>query len=279
MIRWHGRETLGIHEPLVSRKVWKRCQDVMEGRGSSNAGYGQMPFAFHRLIRCACGETMTGELKKGKYVYYHCTGRKRDVCGRPYVSEPAITNAFAALLSRLIVPELELGWIRDGLREADRDRHARREARERAIHAEVRTLKDRLERLYLDKLSGEISAEFHRETRDKWEARVTELQLELAALDRAEGPAVDDAMRVLELAATAADRFKRASADQKRELVSYMCSNCVWEDGKLFVELHEIFDLMEKVLEAEISSAEGVVENDPLNARSVDWWRLGDSNP
>ena len=32
LVRWGGKETTGIHEPLVSREVWEQCQAVMSGR-------------------------------------------------------------------------------------------------------------------------------------------------------------------------------------------------------------------------------------------------------
>jgi hypothetical protein len=110
----HGVDSPGVHEPLVSGEVWHRVQDIRTGRGSSNKGYGSKEFTYRGLVRCACGEAMTAEVKKGHYTYYHCTGRKRGVCGRPFLSEDAITEAFARLLENITVPEEFLPWIREG---------------------------------------------------------------------------------------------------------------------------------------------------------------------
>ena len=76
---------------------------------------------------------MTGELKKGRYVYCHCTGERNGKCTRPYVSKSMIDDAFTSLLARLIVPNEMLGWIEAGLRESDKDRHTKRESRGRSI--------------------------------------------------------------------------------------------------------------------------------------------------
>ncbi len=35
-----------------------------------------------------------------------------------------------------------------------------------------------------------------------------------------------------------------ADSDQKRELVNFVCSNSVWEDGKITIDLEKAFDLM-----------------------------------
>lgn len=231
IIRWNGHETLGVHEPLVTKEVWERVQAIREGRGQRNTGYGSMPFTYRGMIRCQCGKVMTGELKKGKYVYYHCTGEKRAECGRHYVSEGKLTEAFTELLKRLTVPTEVLSWMQEGLREADKDRHAQRRIREQAILLEVSNLRKRLEQLYIDKIEGEVTPAFYRETKQSWESRITELQLELAAIDRAEPVSVDEAMRILELASTAHLRFKNADSEQKRELLQFMLSNSAWEDG------------------------------------------------
>ncbi|MEQ1933072.1 MAG: recombinase family protein [Fimbriimonadaceae bacterium] len=273
VIRWNGQESLGIHEPLVSKQTWDQVQAVRTGRGQRNVGFGALQLTYQGLVRCKCGKIMTGEVKKGKYVYYHCTGLGREVCGRPYVSESQITAAFVELLGRLSVPEDMVNWIRDGLQEADSDRHAQRANREQRITCELKTLRSRLETLYLDKLEGEITADFYRETRDKWQGRITDLELEIAALDRAEPTSVDQAMTILELASTAHIRFKNADSEQKRKLLQFMLSNSTWTDGKLVVELHEFFDLMLNLVESATPNRNESVENGLAKVKSVDWWR------
>lgn len=273
IIRWSGRETVGIHEPLVSKELWDTVQDIRAGRRNCKTGFGTLRFAYRGLITCKCGDLLTGEVKKGKYVYYHCTGRKREVCGRPYIAETKIDEAFCDLLKRLTVPPEMLPWIQAGLREADADRQGVRAKREKEIQTECATLGARLEKLYIDKVEGEISAEFYRETRSKWEARITDLNLELEALDRAEPVSVDEAMRVFELASAAHLRFKNADSDQKRELIKLMCSNSSWVDGKLEVELHEFFDLMLNLVKSAFQNENETVENGLTNVKSGDWWR------
>ena len=279
IVRWNGREAMGIHEPLVSKELWDRVQDIRTGRGCRKTGYGALAFTYRGMLRCKCGMVMTGEIKKGKYVYYHCTGERRKLCNRPYVPESKITEAFAELLAQMTVPEEMMGWIRDGMREADADRQNRRSQREQMVKAEMQTLRARLERLYLDKVDGEITPEFFRETRARWDSRITDLQLELAAMDRAEPPAVDETMRILELASTAHIRFKMADSEQKRELLKFVLSNSSWVDGKLEVELHEFFDLMLNLVNSGSQNKNETVENGLANVKSVDWWRLGGSNP
>ena len=272
LIQWQGRESVGIHEPLVSMETWKRVQDIREGRHTT-AGFGSRQFTYRGLIRCCCGDLLTGEIKKGKYVYYHCTGRRREICGRPYIPESKITEAYCQLLKKLTIPKFALPWISMGLAQADNDRQARRRVRETELKRSIQDIERRLEQLYLDKVSGEITAEFHRATRTKWEAEANEKKIELAAFDRTEATSVDQTMRLFELASSAHSRFKNADSNQKRELTGFMCSNSSWKNGKLEVELHEFFDLMLNSVISEIPEEEGGTEKQLAFAKTVDWWR------
>jgi site-specific DNA recombinase len=72
---WNGKLIQGKHEPLVPIELWERIQGVFDGRFAKKAKRGKHDFAFSGLIACrACGCAVVGEIKKERYVYYHCTG-------------------------------------------------------------------------------------------------------------------------------------------------------------------------------------------------------------
>src|ERR1019366_8440935 len=78
-------------------------------------------FAFSGLIGCGhCGCSLVGELKKGKYVYYHCTGNKGK-CPEPYVREEILETEFTAALKRLKFDADVLGWVKQALRQSHAD--------------------------------------------------------------------------------------------------------------------------------------------------------------
>src|SRR5207244_13316693 len=56
-------------------------------------------FPYTTLFRSRCGCTMTAEKKKGKYVYYRCTGF-RGRCGNTYIREEQLSS----LLGTVITP-------------------------------------------------------------------------------------------------------------------------------------------------------------------------------
>ncbi|MEC3861874.1 recombinase family protein [Mesobacterium sp. TK19101] len=72
---WNGKLYQGKHDALVPVELWERVQGVMDGRNASKHRRMTHDFAFSGLIACArCGCSVVGEIKKQKYIYYHCTG-------------------------------------------------------------------------------------------------------------------------------------------------------------------------------------------------------------
>jgi site-specific DNA recombinase len=64
-----------------------------------------------------------GELKKGKYVYYHCTGN-RGKCPEPYTRQEILASEFANILRGLVIPQPVLEWLGDAVVASDRTEQA-----------------------------------------------------------------------------------------------------------------------------------------------------------
>ena len=62
---WNGCVYPGKHQPLVTRDLWERVQDVLDGRHAKKHRRVKHDFAFSGLIACAqCGCAVVGEIKK-----------------------------------------------------------------------------------------------------------------------------------------------------------------------------------------------------------------------
>jgi site-specific DNA recombinase len=131
---WNGKLIQGKHEALVPVDLWEHVQGVLDGRFAKKAKRGRHGFAFSGLIACErCGCAVVGEIKKERYVYYHCTGYADKCQGNPatcrckHVREDALEAQFTELLGRLRfddeVPELGArGASRQPCRRATRAR-------------------------------------------------------------------------------------------------------------------------------------------------------------
>src|SRR5215813_13665281 len=133
---WNGKLIQGRHQPLVSVELWDRVQGILDGRNATKAKRGKHDFAFSGLIACVkCGCSVVGEIKKQRYVYYHCTGYADKCqgnpasCRREYVREEALEAHFTELLGRLRFDDEVLEWVREALHTSHADeQHVHEEA-------------------------------------------------------------------------------------------------------------------------------------------------------
>src|ERR1051326_9314764 len=123
---WDGTTYAGTHEPLVTRECWQRVQQLLNARAENRTRKVKHDFAYTGLVHCGhCGCLLVGELKKGKYVYYHCTGN-RGKCMEPYTRQEVLTREFGNVLQELVIPQAILEWLGDAVLTSDQTEQAAR---------------------------------------------------------------------------------------------------------------------------------------------------------
>ena len=103
LMRYKGEIFEGTHEPLISKKLFDLCQEVMAKRGKVRPDR-KHNFAFLGLMKCAsCGCSITAQYAKGNggiYIYYRCT-KKRGVCQEKYLDERNLIAQIKTFLQKV----------------------------------------------------------------------------------------------------------------------------------------------------------------------------------
>jgi hypothetical protein len=166
---WDGNTYQGTHEPLVTREGWQRVQDLLDARAENKTRKVKHDFAFTGLVHCGhCGCLLVGELKKEKYVYYHCTGN-RGKCAEPYTREEVLTSEFANILKDLVIPQPLLEWVGTAVIASDQTEQAARAQAVKKLQARYEQIRARIETMYVDKLEGRITQEFFDKQSGPWQ--------------------------------------------------------------------------------------------------------------
>src|SRR5580693_1425913 len=196
---WNGKLIQGKHEPLVPIELWERVQGVLDGRFGKKAKRGKHDFAFSGLIAChACGCAVVGEIKKERYVYYHCTGyadkcqENPASCRRKYVREEALEAQFTELLGRLRFDDEVLGWARDALHASHADERREHEEAIKRLEAEATRLNDRIHAMYVDKLDGLVDTAFFEKMSNQWREDQNRCQREIDRHQEADKSYMDE---------------------------------------------------------------------------------------
>jgi site-specific DNA recombinase len=274
-IQWKGRTYPGKHEPLVSRDLWERVQYVLDGRHARNRRRVKHDFAFSGLIACGhCGCSIVGEIKKARYVYYHCTGYKRR-CDEPYVREEILERQFSELLGRLTFDDEVLAWVRDALRASHADEKREHEAAIGRLRKEYDRLQARVHVMYVDKLDGKLDGAFFERMSAEWRAEQDRCLREIERHQAADQSYLEEGVRVLELAQNAQRLFEKHEPREKRRLLNFVVSNATWKGAKLAAKLRQPFDFL---AETTTLAAKARGEKKSISPKSEIWLPGPDSN-
>ena len=267
-VDWDGHIYPGVHDPLVSRDLWEQVQAVLDGRHATRHRRAKRNFAFSRLITCGhCGCAVVGEIKKRRYVYYHCTGYKGK-CPEPYVREEVLEQQFSELLGRLTFDAEVLDWVREALIQSHEDeQRAHGDAIER-LQAEYARLQKRLDTMYVDKLDGRIDDARYERMAANWQTEQDQCLRCIEQHQTANRSYLDEGVKLLELAGNARNLFEKQEAREKRRLLDFLVSNCSWRDGQLTAEFRQPFALLADTALA-AASAKAAKRSEP--AKSEIW--------
>ncbi|MFH1773161.1 MAG: recombinase family protein, partial [Patescibacteria group bacterium] len=136
LMKYGGEIHEGQHEPLISKKLFDTCQEVMSKRGKFHH-VRKNDFAFLGLLKCSsCGCSITAEKQKG-HNYYRCTKKKGLCQEKHYLREEALTKQITSYLQKVSLSSQDTEKVLAAL-DSEQDK-----AREDA-QAEVGILKERL---------------------------------------------------------------------------------------------------------------------------------------
>jgi site-specific DNA recombinase len=241
---WDGGVYQGTHEPLVTRHCWERVQELLDARAESKTRKVKHDFAYKGLVRCGhCGCLLVGEIKKGRYVYYHCTGN-RGKCPEAYTRQEVLTGAFASILQELVIPRAVLEWLGDAVLESDRTEQAAREQTIKRLQGRHDQIQARIDTMYLDKLDGRITQDFFDKHAAEWRSEQEALLAKIQDIRRAAPAPVDEAIDILRLTSRASELFLQQPADEQRRLLQVVIEKAAWQDGGLRTTLLEPFEIL-----------------------------------
>jgi DNA invertase Pin-like site-specific DNA recombinase len=241
---WKGKTYRGSYEPLISRDLWGRVQAVLDRRHEGRHRKVKHDFAFSGLIACGhCGCALVGEVKKGRYVYYHCTGY-RQKCPEPYTREEVLSGRFAEVLKGLSFDDEILGWVREALRQSHEDERRFHEEAVDRLRAESDRLQARLEAMYVDKLDGRIDQASYDRRAGEWRSEQDRLLRGIDEHQAANRSYLDEGVQLLELAGRAYELFRQQEPREQRRLLDFLLSNCTWKDNQLAVTFRQPFDMI-----------------------------------
>jgi site-specific DNA recombinase len=192
-------------------------------------------FALSGMITCGqCGSALVAEIKKGRYVYYHCS------CAKRYVREEILEAEFVKAVRQLSFNAEFLSEVKSAFKQFYAKETEQREQTIARLSAEQTKLERRIETMYEDKLDGTIDESFYRRKTDECRAEQARLTAEIERLQQTRPP--HELGNIRELADCAAELFEKQPAREKRKLLQHLVEQCKWTAGALTFRWRRPFD-------------------------------------
>ena len=238
---WNGSLFRGKYFALVSRTLFEAAQKAMGNRQKGKRH--KRTFAFSGLIVCGkCGCLVTAEIKKGRYVYYHCN-KSKTACDEIYYREEDLDPQFDAIVKGITIDPSIRDWLVQALKESHQEETAFNQETISRLHGELRKVKSRLDQVYLDKLDMKVSEGFWMEKSREWQAEQDRILDQIRAHQGADRRYYDDGLKLLELASRAYELYSKQPAEQKNKFLKILLSNCILERATLRPTYKKPFDL------------------------------------
>jgi len=224
----------GVHVPLVTKALFDRVQQVLDGK--VNVRIQRHTFLFRRLLQCRhCAYSLIGERQKG-HVYYRCHTKG---CPTAAIREEAVELRIEESLQPLQFDGRERAYLGQRLAKITVEWSFERDDQTAALKMRVGQMQDRLARLtdaYIDRV---IEKEIFEERKGALLMERKRVEEQLAAPVE---PVPVRLSKFLELAGDAYLLYKSAVPEEKRDFLKIVTSNRDVSEKNVDITLAAPFD-------------------------------------
>ena len=234
----------GSHKPIIDLELYNNVQKMFN---QSKARTHDVHFDYTGLIKCGhCGCQLTAELKKGKYIYYHCTGKRGGNCKKDYIRQEQIDDVFKSLLDRIskAIPNNIVEELKIAIKEMQKVKSEYEVNCQEQITKQINILNKRIDNLYMDKLDGRITEEYWTKKNLEWHEEKDKLINKLSIINKTSETFYEGSNLLIKFCKNAQEEYLQAKPERKIQILKIIGSNFVYKDKKLSVELSSVFDTL-----------------------------------
>ncbi len=193
LFRYAGEVHEGKHQPVVSKKIWDKAQEILKQRGRPHHKQKNEPQAFCGLLSCAsCGMMITGEYKVKKqkngniheYVYYHCTKKSKLKCPEPCIRQEELDRQLSSLLQKFSLRPDWAAQLTTMLEKEKTEAAQSATAFVQEAETKIRAIQTKLQRLLDGYLEQDIEREIYRTEKAKLLSEKKSLEEQMARIEQ-----------------------------------------------------------------------------------------------
>ena len=222
----------GKHEPIITKKLFDECQEMMTRKSKPQHGGGLKPYVYRGLFKCGeCGCSITAETQKG-HNYLRCTKRK-GLCSQKYVREEVTTNMIRQELEKVSLSDAVADWLIAEVEKEKADDNDSSKNQIEKVNVGVTTVDIKLDKLMTAYLENALTLPEYQETKNKLMTEKQILKDKLVAFGRVSSSRFEPIVNFLNDCKQAAILAKSSDLAKIREFFQKVGSNPLLRDRAL----------------------------------------------
>lgn len=226
MMRVKDRQYPHKYEPLISLNLFNKVHEVINSYNRQNFKRTNKPYVFRGLVKCQeCGCSISPEIKKGKYVYYHCTNYHGNCNNVVWIREEELLEQVKPTLKALKLNAEAIDELKSELRATHEAEKAHYEQNLATIKKKLEAIDKRLKVMYEDRLDGRLTVSEYDERVKEYKSEQQDLLIQYEDHSKADESFYINASKILDLASKAWELFESSEAEEKTQLLNFILQN------------------------------------------------------
>ncbi|MDD5145474.1 MAG: recombinase family protein [Candidatus Pacebacteria bacterium] len=194
LFRYSGEIHEGKHQPIISKKIFDKAQEILKQRGRPHHKPKNEPQPFCGVLKCGnCGMSITGEYKVKRqkngnehyYTYYHCTHKSKTIkCKEPCIRQEKLDKQISSLLQKF---SLKKAWAEELNKMLEKDKTKTAQSFTAFVQGaqnKVKEISIKLQRLLDGYLEQDIEREIYRVEKAKLLSEKKSLEEKITSLEQ-----------------------------------------------------------------------------------------------
>ena len=248
LMKYKGEIFEGTHEPLLSKKLFDKCQEVMAKRGKVKE-VRKHNFTFLGLLKCgSCGCSITAEKQKG-HNYYRCT-KKKGLCQEKYLREESLLKQIKNFLKKVSLSSHDTGKVLAALNQEEE--RAKQQAQSEAVNLkeQLAQIEVKLQKLLDVYLENVLTQQEYAAKKEKLIAEKVRLEEKITEIEQRGASWLEPAREFVLSLNQAAELIKSENKSEKTTFLKNIGSNCILENPQLKFSPKIPYDLVAERSEA-----------------------------
>ena len=188
VFRHKGELYQGTHEPIISKQLFDKVQEVLKAKGKPRKSKELKPFVFRGVFTCGeCGRSITAE-KQVKpsglaYTYYRCT-KKNIICHQKYIEERELVKQLNAIIQKVALPTVWKDKFLQRLAKEKKEISAKSNVSAQNLRGELKLLEEKQARLLNIYLDQRITSKEYTLAKERIINRIIELKEKIGDFGR-----------------------------------------------------------------------------------------------